>query len=88
MGLSVFKALSNEVRYKIIKILLETDSCLNDLSKIFDKDFSVLYRHVKELEKAGLVEMKREGKFYTICIKNKELVKKLLELANEIENIQ
>ncbi|HIP66643.1 MAG TPA: ArsR family transcriptional regulator [Candidatus Nanopusillus sp.] len=85
MSLKVFRALANETRYKIIKILLENDSCLGNLSRFFNKDFSVLYRHVKELEEAGLVEVKKVGRLSIICIKNKDIIRKLVDLASQIE---
>ena len=45
------KVLSNEVRVKILIELLKAHKnkyCISDFSKLFNKDISVIYRHIKE----------------------------------------
>ena len=84
MVLEILKALANEVRLEIVKILLNNDYCITDFTKFFDKDFSVIYRHIKYLEKANIVEIKRYGRYNTVCLKNPDLIKKLFEILEQL----
>ncbi len=83
----IAKVLSNESRLKIILELLkaqENKYCIADFSKLLNKDVSVVYRHIKELEKVNIVELRKKGKYFEVCLKDPEKVKKLIKCMLEI----
>lgn len=75
----VFKALSNSNRMRIyrtirIRIVEHHDSsgqeecCVGDICKEFEISPSTVSHHLKELRRAGLISMEREGQFSHISI--------------------
>jgi len=50
------KVLSEETRFKILQLLRMRPMTINELSDAIEKDRTTVYRHIKALEKAGLVE--------------------------------
>ncbi len=80
------KVLASETRIRILCLLLKEGKnyCISDISKILDKDVSVISRHIRELEKVNLIEVKRVGKNTILCLKNPEKIKKLLEIIEQI----
>lgn len=83
----LFKALSSEIRLRIVEILLEKDStiCYCDFVERLGKDRSVIYRHFKKLESAGLIETVKDGKKLKGRLKNSEYIAKLLDYAKKVD---
>ncbi len=50
------KVLSEETRFKILKLLREHPMTVNELSHTLRRDRTTIYRHIKALENVGLVE--------------------------------
>ena len=61
----VHKALADERRVRILRLLRESELCVCDLVEIFDLEYSKLSYHLKQLREAGLVETDREGNYVT-----------------------
>lgn len=81
-----FQVLASAPRIKIIEYLLKNQEplCYCELEDVIDKDRSVIYRHLKKLEQAGLLSTKKKGKRVECELKNKKKLKKLLSLAKEV----
>ena len=84
----VFKTLSSEHRVKIIEHLLEVDEykCYCELDDILDKDMSVIYRHFRKLQDAGILETRKKGKRLEGRVKHPEKIRKILKTVEEIKN--
>ena len=91
----IFKALANVHRLKIYNILTScctpgsscaTDEvfscCVGDLDSQLDIAPSTLSHHLKELNRAGLINMKRDGK-QVICSVNTEMMQQLQNIFTQ-----
>jgi len=70
--LEIFKALSEETRFRIIHILLNSKNeiCECDLSVILDVPQYNISRHLNILDSAGLINKRREGRWIYLSITN------------------
>ncbi|MCP4415539.1 MAG: metalloregulator ArsR/SmtB family transcription factor [Chloroflexi bacterium] len=59
---SIWTALADEKRRQIINLLEEKPHTTSDLSKSFDVSRFAIMKHLKVLERANLIEVKREGR--------------------------
>ena len=91
----IFKALANSHRLKIYNILTScctpgsscaTDEvfscCVGDLDSQLDIAPSTLSHHLKELNRAGLINMKRDGK-QVICSVNTDMMQQLQNIFTQ-----
>jgi len=58
----IAKALSDETRIRMLKLLLEKDICVCEMEEIFPLSLSQLARNCKMLMDAGFLKRWREGK--------------------------
>lgn len=86
--MQVLKALSDETRYMMVKMLLDIDKdiCICEFDEFFQQDSSVLYRNIKKLEDAGVLETEKKGRKRIPKVKDAEAVRKLLEAVEELES--
>ena len=99
MNITIFKALGNETRLKIVETLMIKEHNVTDLTSISNKDQTTVSRHLSTLLNAGIIGQKRIGRniFYriintkmkewlesTIDIKGKDVEKN--ELRNKIQD--
>jgi DNA-binding transcriptional ArsR family regulator len=77
-----FKALGDPVRLQIINYLLDRQFpvCICNLSKVINRDQSVVFRHVQLLVAARIVNTKKDNKFLMCSIQNKAKIKNLIDL--------
>jgi len=59
----IFKALGNERRMAIIKLLSKTPLPVVDISDKLRFSFKSVSKHLQKLEREGIVTKKQEGKF-------------------------
>ena len=75
-GLSIFKALSSEIRIQIIELLAKNQSLnLNDIATRLNLSNGAITMHIKKLEESGLIEINTAvGKhgIQKICYLNKD----------------
>jgi len=74
---SLFKALSSQTRIEILKILSSKELHLTGLAKEIGISKPVTSRHIKKLEKAGLIEKKVIGNVHILKAKIQNLEKVL-----------
>jgi len=77
-------ALNDSGRVKALRFLLrqKKPTCACKLKPVFGKDLSVVFRHVRLLEDAGLIETFKDGRMVMCEINNKPKVKRLLKLLD------
>ena len=91
----IFKALANGHRLKIYNILTSCctpgsscasdevfSCCVGDLDSQLDIAPSTLSHHLKELNRAGLINMKRDGK-QVICSVNTDMMQQLQDIFTQ-----
>lgn len=76
--LQIFKALSDETRLRILKLLEDRELCICKIMEILEMKQSRISRHMGILKNAGLVTDRRDGKWvhYSLNPKPEDLTKK------------
>ena len=67
---TLFGALSDSTRRKIIEKLTKKDLIVTQIASDFDISLPAVSKHIKVLEKAGLVRRKKDGKQHKISYNN------------------
>ena len=79
-----FKAMSCETRINILQYLLEKDKAsISELAFEINKDQSTVFRHVKKLERAGIIKSTKQNKFLLCCISKKKKFKRMFKMLRE-----
>jgi DNA-binding transcriptional ArsR family regulator len=73
----VYRALSDEKRLKILRLLTFREMCVCELTAALDLTQPNLTHHIKKLEYADLVEHEKRGKWVYYSIKNEACIKDL-----------
>ena len=76
-----FNVLGNVVRLQILFMLMETKRPLHikAVAQRLNLDYGGIYRHVKVLERAGLLEIYEVGRSRVLSPKHPEAVKEFIE---------
>ena len=89
MNSTIFKALGNETRLKIVETLMIKEHNVTDLTSISNKDQTTVSRHLSTLLNAGIIGQKRIGRniFYRIInTKMKEWLESTIDIkGNDVE---
>jgi DNA-binding transcriptional ArsR family regulator len=74
---AIFSALGSPTRLRIIELVSETERPLHikAVAQMLKKDYAAVYRHIRVLEKCGLVGVYEVGRSRVIYLKDAELVK-------------
>ena len=74
---AIFSALGSPTRLRIVELVSETERPLHikAVAQALKKDYAAVYRHIKVLEKSGLVGVYEVGRSRVIYLKNAELIK-------------
>ncbi len=79
--LSLFKALSDETRLRILKLLEHGELCVCDITAALDMIQSKVSFHLRALREAGILKDRREGKWMHYRIDDSDIFKRLLILS-------
>jgi ArsR family transcriptional regulator len=76
----LFRAFADATRLRLLNLLLEREICVCDLCEVLGEIQPKVSRHLAILRKAGLVQVRREGKrkFYALAKERSPLQQKLL----------
>jgi len=75
-----FKALADETRLRILKLLEVREMCVCEVMVALDLTQPTASHHLGLLETAGLVKARKEGKWVFYKIANPDLTKKMRQL--------
>ncbi len=91
----LFKALSEDTRYRIIKALIEAESkckenkfgnkgelCACEIPELIGRTQSNTSMHLAKLQDWGVIKVRKEGKMRLYSIQN-DKIRKLLEVVEE-----
>lgn len=81
----LFKALSDETRRKILKMLAERDMTAGEISSFFSQKWSTISHHLEILKKAGLIVDERKGKYIVYSLNTTVFQEVLLFLLDTIK---
>lgn len=59
---TIFSALADPTRRRILEILLEDDCAVSDLAEPFDMSLAAISKHIAILTRAGLVRQEKRGR--------------------------
>ncbi len=79
----VLKAIADETRFKILRLLLQQNYCVRALSRKLELSESAISQHIKVLREAGLLTGVKKGYFVHYDVDRA----KLHELAYKIEEL-
>ncbi|MFA5363976.1 MAG: metalloregulator ArsR/SmtB family transcription factor [Candidatus Bathyarchaeia archaeon] len=75
-----FKALADEKRLRIVKLLATQEMCVCELMIALDMTQPNLSHHIQILENVGIVNRTKKGKWVYCSVANQELVESLSRL--------
>jgi len=81
--IKVMKALSDQNRVKIVKMLQHKMMCVCEIQEALRIAQSSVSKHLKILEEAGLVDYKKDGLWVNYEPELKELIKRLPHICRE-----
>jgi len=70
---SVFAALSDPTRRRILTLLARTECCVTELAKPFSISLPAISKHLRVLEKAGLIRRERDGRVHRLRLEAKPM---------------
>ena len=79
--LNIFKALSDETRLRIMKLLEHGELCVCDIVAAFDMIQPKVSFHLGVLKKAGLLKDRKQGKWMHYRIDDSDMFKRFLILS-------
>lgn len=80
------KALAEPARIEILKWLIVNDSCdVKTLAEKMPQDRSVISRHLALMEKAGLLQVKKEGRHMVYRVNGEQTLQKSEQLVDVVK---
>jgi DNA-binding transcriptional ArsR family regulator len=82
----VFSALGSPTRLRIVELVSETERPLHikAVAQVLKKDYAAVYRHIRVLEKCGVVGVYEVGRSRVIYLKNAELIKECVRAVKKM----
>jgi ArsR family transcriptional regulator len=78
---SIFKALSDQTRLRIIKLLEEGELCVCDITAALDMVQPKVSFHLNTLKEAGLIRDRKQGRWIHYRLDTSDMFKRFLVLA-------
>ncbi len=85
--LNIFKALSDETRLRILKLLEQGELCVCDIVAAFEMIQPKVSFHLAVLKEAGLIKDRKQGKWVNYSIDDSDIFRRFL-LLSVLERVQ
>jgi len=88
--IKIFKALGDETRLRIVKMLEVKKMCVCEITSIIGTSMPTVSNHLKILKEAGLIVQDRDEKYmnYSLIEKGDKFIDDLLILIKDIDEPQ
>jgi len=70
---SLFGALADPTRRTILELLSRAESCVTDLASSFSMSLPAVSKHLRVLERAGLIVRRRDGRVHRLRIEARRM---------------
>lgn len=84
--LEILKILSDEVRLKIVSLLIENELCVCEIIEALGMSQSRISNQLRILRNTGIIEAKREGKWVFYSLERDAMDKALWKIIQTIVN--
>ncbi|MDY6778427.1 MAG: metalloregulator ArsR/SmtB family transcription factor [Candidatus Nanohaloarchaea archaeon] len=85
--MQVFKALASETRFHVLELILEHEPvCICELDELCSRDRSVISRHIKKLDAAGIIETEKDGRKLISTVPQRKTVETLIKAKEVLED--
>ena len=84
--IELFKALSDDTRFKLINLLLTRDLCVGALAHQLGVSEAAVSQHLRQLREAGLVKGEKRG-YWTHYMVERNRLNQLAEVLKELMNL-
>ncbi len=78
---TIFKALSDETRLRVVKLLEQGELCVCDITAALDMVQPKVSFHLSALKEAGLIKDRKQGKWIHYSLNEKDLFRRMLILS-------
>jgi len=78
---TIFKALSDETRLRIIKLLEEGELCVCDITAALNMVQPKVSFHLSALKEAGLIRDRKQGKWIHYSLSDSDLFRRMLMVS-------
>lgn len=78
---TIFKALSDETRLRIIKLLEQGELCVCDIVAALDMVQPKVSFHLSTLKEAGFIKDRKQGRWIHYSLSDKDLFRRMLLLS-------
>jgi len=82
--LGILKVLSDEIRLRIVSLLMENELCVCELMEALKMSQSRISNHLRVLRNIGIIRAKREGKWMFYSLANDTMDDAVLEIIQVI----
>lgn len=79
--IAIFKALSDETRLRIIKLLEHGELCVCDIAAVLQSSQPKISFHLSTLKEAGLIADRREGKWIHYRLDDADMFRRFLMMS-------
>jgi ArsR family transcriptional regulator len=79
--ITIFKALSDETRLRVIKLLEEGELCVCDITAALDMSQPKVSFHLSTLKDAGFIRDRKQGKWIHYSLNESDLFRRMLMVS-------
>lgn len=85
--MQIFKALSSDTRFHVLELILENEPvCICELDEMCSRDRSVISRHIKKLDDAGIIKTEKDGRKLISTVPQRKAVENIIDAKEVLES--